>query len=338
MDDTFNSLHQLLQETLNELAIALMVDGAETLTPETLDELAAMADRHDTLRSFADTARSLRSEYDPAKDGWSAAAIHSLQQTLECIAAPSTAGVTVEVSEPGGQDSLEDDPEMLSGFIAEAEEHLTAIEEYVLALEKDPEQMEPVHSVFRGFHTLKGLAGFLGLNRIQSVAHEVETLLDHARNGRLTLTCSHIDVVLESAEYLRGEVAAVQAKVKGRNIDSIDPAGLLDRVRRLLSNANEETNPAAQPIAADPAPAGSVAREGEAFSAAVRQAAGGAFSGSKSAAPASSVRIDTAKLDLLMDVVGEMVIAQSVLAHNPHVMGNRDARLAGGSMQAAGSP
>jgi two-component system chemotaxis sensor kinase CheA len=77
------------------------------------------------------------------------------------------------------------DPELLNDFIVEARDHLTTIETKVLALELDPDEIEAVHAIFRGFHTIKGLAGFLDLPSIQAVAHEVETLLDQVRTGQL---------------------------------------------------------------------------------------------------------------------------------------------------------
>ena len=63
-----------------------------------------------------------------------------------------------------------------------------AIEAQVLTIERDPRDAEALNSVFRGFHTIKGLAGFLELWEVQKLAHEVETVLDRARNSQLTIT------------------------------------------------------------------------------------------------------------------------------------------------------
>lgn len=324
MDGTQNSLTQLLQDTLNELAIALMVDGMDAVTPETLDELASMADRHDALTPFAEKARALRAEFDSSNSACPATAVQVLQQLLEPDLGTPPGALRAPAQSPE-QVAADEDLEMLSGFISEAEEHLSAIEENILSLEKNPEQLEPVHSVFRGFHTLKGVAGFLGLDRIQAVAHDVETLLDHARNGRLTLSSPHVDAILESAEYLRREVAIVQARLDRQPAPpATNPAALLDRIRRFIPNLTTQqvadsapvpvTNPVTHLQTEPPAPP-------QPAELALRQPKHGAAS--------SSVRIDTSKLDFLMDVVGEMVIAQSMLAHNPYIIGNHDARLAG---------
>ena len=84
--------------------------------------------------------------------------------------------------------ALASDPELLGDFILESREYLSAIEMQLLTLEQDPANAEAIHSIFRGFHTIKGLAGFQELAAIQAVAHEVETVLDLARNAQLSVT------------------------------------------------------------------------------------------------------------------------------------------------------
>jgi two-component system chemotaxis sensor kinase CheA len=79
------------------------------------------------------------------------------------------------------------DPELLADFLVEAREHLSNIEQQCLAIEQDPQHAEAIHALFRSFHTIKGLAGFLELGGILDAAHEVETVLDLARNGDLLI-------------------------------------------------------------------------------------------------------------------------------------------------------
>jgi len=71
--------------------------------------------------------------------------------------------------------SLAQDPELLSDFIVESREHLASIETRLLTLERNPRDSEALNAVFRGFHSIKGLAGFLELWEVQALAHEVET-------------------------------------------------------------------------------------------------------------------------------------------------------------------
>src|SRR6266446_3555602 len=99
--------------------------------------------------------------------------------------------------------AIAQDPELIGDFINEATEHLATIEAEALALERDPASADSLHAAFRGIHTIKGLAGFLELSDIREVTHEVETLLDRARNGELAVTPEMIDVVLETADLCR---------------------------------------------------------------------------------------------------------------------------------------
>src|SRR5690348_13448936 len=91
-----------------------------------------------------------------------------------------------DTAEPAS--SLAADPELMGEFIVEAREHLAGIEIQALVLEQNPDNADAIHTMFRAFHTMKGLAGFLDLGAIQAVSHEVETILDMARNAQLRIT------------------------------------------------------------------------------------------------------------------------------------------------------
>src|ERR1700689_3020769 len=102
-----------------------------------------------------------------------------------------TAGVDTGVATLENDASLNPlaaDPELLGDFIQESREHLTSIELQLLTLDQEPANAEAIHAIFRGFHTIKGMAGFLDLDGVRDLAHEVETVLDLARNGKLAIT------------------------------------------------------------------------------------------------------------------------------------------------------
>jgi len=110
----------------------------------------------------------------------------------------------VERSEPAAPpiNQLSQDPELVQEFLMEAREHLSRIEALMIEIESGASGAESVHGVFRSFHTIKGLAGFLDYEVIQSVAHEVETLLDKARTGALVLTPARVEAVLRAGDYI----------------------------------------------------------------------------------------------------------------------------------------
>lgn len=132
--------------------------------------------------------------------------------------------------------SLAQDPALLSEFVMESREHLAGLETELLVLERDSSNSEALHSIFRSFHTIKGLAGFLELWEVQKTAHEVETVLDQARNLKFHLSPDAIDVILESADYLKGWLAHLESVLNGRpsRAPESDPK-LLERVAGIPS-------------------------------------------------------------------------------------------------------
>ena len=252
-----------------------------------------------------------------------------LQQAIRGgVSAPSS--VPAQPPPPVSMNPLAQDPELLGDFIMESREHLATIESQLLTLEHNPTDPEAVHAAFRGFHTIKGLAGFLDLTTIREVAHEVETILDLARNGDLAITPAVIDVVLQSGDFLRESVARVEEALSTGGASSFrDPSALLITVRAL---AARETAVAA----VSPPPATVPASPTVAASEAVETQQPAEPSVARERAPKQTgghdnlkVRVDAAKLDYLMDMVGEMVIAQSMIRHHPSLTALKDARVNG---------
>ena len=113
----------------------------------------------------------------------------------------------------------------------EAREHLSSIEGLMVEIDNGGAAEESVHGVFRSFHTIKGLAGFLDFAVIQEVAHEVETLLDRVRTSELTLNPARVDAVLHAGDYISSWLSYVQNPASGA-----PPAhqALVDEVRRAM--------------------------------------------------------------------------------------------------------
>jgi len=214
---------------------------------------------------------------------------------------------------PMGLNDLAADPELMNDFVLEAREHLTALELHLLALDQDPNNLEALHAIFRGFHTIKGLAGFLGLSKIQEVAHEVETVLDLARNGEIQILPAQIDVILATKDYLNrclNDLALVQTT--GAMPLAPDNAELLRSVRGLGTAADPVTQALSTLSAVQEAKEAETPKDAD--------AGGGGES--------RSVKVDTHKLDFLVDMVGEMIIAQSLVMHDPDLALAGQGRLA----------
>jgi len=95
------------------------------------------------------------------------------------------------------------DLEIIQDFITESNEHLSKIELDCLGLENDPSNMELLNNLFRSFHTIKGMAGFIEENTILEISHSTETLLDFFRRGGKNVSPSIIDLILMSADIIK---------------------------------------------------------------------------------------------------------------------------------------
>jgi len=103
------------------------------------------------------------------------------------------------------------DVEVLSSFLTEAREHLDEIEPRVLSLEAQFDA-QTVNEIFRSVHTIKGVSGFLNLDQIKSLSHEVEFLLDGLRSGSITTSSALVDLLLQGCDVLQKMVQDVASK------------------------------------------------------------------------------------------------------------------------------
>jgi two-component system chemotaxis sensor kinase CheA len=122
-------------------------------------------------------------------------------------------------------------------FLAEAAEHLDALNEALLLLEKDPLDEETINKIFRSFHTLKGNAGLMGYQAFSELAHALEDLLSTIRNGKLTATRPIIDVMLEGVDTLEQGLASI----KEGEPERINASHLLEELREKTTKKEEQT-------------------------------------------------------------------------------------------------
>ena len=258
--------------------------------------------------------------------------------------------------------NLEENRELLSEFRSEAIDHLSQIEAALLILDEKPGDKDALDSLFRSFHTIKGVSGFLHLRSMHVLTHEVESLLDLARNGELRLNPTIVTAILQSRDAVQAMMQQITlALEKGILPNEVIPVShLISQVKALVAGAGAKSpaataaeKPAAPAPQSAPAPvwATSSPFEQEAafaspasptppveapaapaamppleqakaavasVAAAIGQpkvpaAAPAAKAGTGAATVASTVRVNTEKLDILMDVVGELVIVQSQL-------------------------
>lgn len=241
--------------------------------------------------------------------------------------------------------NLEENRELLTEFHAEAIDHLQQIEAALLVLDEQPGDPEALNSIFRSFHTIKGVSGFLHLTPMHTLTHEVESLLDLARNRKLRLTSPIVTEILKSRDAVQAMVVQITTALESGTLPSqvIPVSHLMRAVKRLAvpdaeraetsatttiesapAHARESQEPAmhfdettspaetAPPVAPEPEAQAQKIPEIKAVAAAATQGKTGS---------SSTVRVNTDKLDSLMDVVGELVIVQSQLSESARMLG-----------------
>jgi two-component system chemotaxis sensor kinase CheA len=226
--------------------------------------------------------------------------------------------------------NLADDADLLREFHGEAQELLQNIEQGVLVLEEKPADADTINSIFRAFHTLKGGAGLLHLDALRELAHDLESLLDAARRSELSITSEIIDLILDGGDTLKHFTREIGDQLQG--VKPGEPIVVPTRQLRQRVRATLPGGPKPTPIPAPPQPAlptpqepGLATSENSARPAAAPSATGAsaqtprADSSAKTESAAGFVKLDTRKLDSLVDLVGELVIAQSMVVQDPEV-------------------
>jgi chemosensory pili system protein ChpA (sensor histidine kinase/response regulator) len=182
--------------------------------------------------------------------------------------------------------------EVLEFFIPEAEEHLQAVTECLLALEANANP-EEINRLFRSMHTVKGSAAQVGLHRLSAVAHRVEDLIGQLRDGALQPSPEIVDMCLEAVDVLK-KFLHRQWSSNAEMAAAVDP--LLARIAELVPEESAD----AVASAPDASGALTAARESLPNAPAARPA--------QALPQAKSVRISLDRLDRMMNAVGELVI------------------------------
>lgn len=205
----------------------------------------------------------------------------------ESVAEPPSPAVAATASgDPDSvwQPNLAED--MLAAFLDECGERTDSLSERLLRLEQNADDRELVNEIFRDLHTLKGSSAFAGLTKMNRVAHKAEDLIGALREGRRQVDKPLVDLLLEALDALRAIVARARANAP---ID-VDVSDLTAR----LANPSLAKSPAISlPFTAAPAPT---------------------TAGAASATGASTLRIEFEKVDHLLNLVGEVVLARSRLS------------------------
>jgi two-component system chemotaxis sensor kinase CheA len=268
-----------------------------------------------------------------------AAAVKEVAPAAPVQETPQAAGEEPAVSADAENEPIEklanvQDEGLLRDFIAEGLEYIDEIEVNILNLEQSPEDKDYINAIFRPFHSIKGVASFLNLEKIRTLAHSLENLLDKARNGNIMVTPPLIDVILDGADALKTMIGQLRDQLESRpvtpmKLDLVDLGGRIEKIDKgleveskvkklgeilvdegAISQAELEKTlhePGKEPTKK----LGEVLiEEGKVTPKQVSQAL---RKQTEQVTDMSTIRVDIRKLDDMIDMVGELVITQSMV-------------------------
>jgi two-component system, chemotaxis family, sensor kinase CheA len=213
--------------------------------------------------------------------------------------------------------------DVLSEFLTECFEGLAALDAELLGLERRPDDPDRIASIFRIVHTIKGTCGFLGLPRLERVAHAAENVLGGLREGRIEATPAVVSAILASLDRIRlilDGLAANQAEPAGEDGE------LLSLLERAAAPDPGRANGTADPLPAvvaqadgAPAPAGAAGEPAPDDVTAPRAAAAAegpgvpGDNGTAESVSAQTLRVRLDLLEQLMTLAGELVLTRNQL-------------------------
>ena len=143
-----------------------------------------------------------------------------------------------------------DDPSFYEDFLVEAGEHFELIEQNFLTLEGAPGDLEILNAIFRSVHTIKGASGFLGLAKVQALAHIGENVLDDLRKGRMSVSPTVMELLFETEDVLKILVndVGIGLRKQGAQVDP-DTSDLISRLEALKGGGKAGPATSAAPAA-----------------------------------------------------------------------------------------
>jgi two-component system chemotaxis sensor kinase CheA len=219
----------------------------------------------------------------------------------------------------------QDDVPLVLDFIAESCEHIESAEAGLLELETKPGDKEVLNLIFRAFHTIKGMAGFLNLVEIGSLAHLTENLLDMARKGELLLVGARSDILFESIDLMKKMIDTLKVAIETQSGVPIQEnlpillkkleaaasgnAAESPQPNNSQSDLHETAEPKSSPVPAEPKTDGVSQEDGPRND--VESPKG---TDHKISAADEKIKVSTTRLDDLVNMAGELVIAQLMVA------------------------
>jgi two-component system chemotaxis sensor kinase CheA len=251
------------------------------------------------------------------------------------------------------------DDELFMDFVNEAKEYVSTLENLMLDVEQTPGDLNLINEIFRPFHTLKGVSGFMGLNKINHISHEAENILDKARNGKMDITPDHCVLIFKTIDIIKRIINGLNVTNKKENCSREEEQYIVNLLRAANEPGwvyNEDHGgampapaptpiPTPAPVAVTPAevatptpaptsteppqienPFVEIAKDlkaqasGQAPATPVAQPPADTAEAKAKTPIEDSIRVKIDKLDFLIDMVGELVITYNLFHQDRNIL------------------
>ncbi|MCG8373089.1 MAG: chemotaxis protein CheA, partial [Balneolales bacterium] len=217
--------------------------------------------------------------------------------------------------------------DMVGEFITECTELIEAAESALLDLEDSPDDIELVNTIFRAFHTIKGTSAFMGLQPITEFTHWVETVLSKVRDGNLPFDQACADINFESIDIIKNLLKVVEVSKGGDPLHT--PEKFHKMMRVLVDVSDNDVKPAdamaktfgengitPTPVSNSETPSAETSSNNPTPRVELAKVMEESTTNTVTKTEDASVRVSVNRLDRLIDMVGELVIAHSVVAQD----------------------
>jgi len=216
--------------------------------------------------------------------------------------------------------SEEFDADLYNEFIVESTECCNVAEAAILDWEKDPNNQELLHTIFRSFHTIKGTSSFIHLGCVKEIAHQAESILVRVRDGQDSFTSEHANIALKSLDMIKSILEKMKSSGPGKKIElPSDYENLLVLLTNFLSNIKQSkvTNPSSHPENVQALKDSIEKKETENIVNKSLPLSSAEWT------TESTVRVKIDRLDKLLDTVGELVIAHTMVAQDELIVNSK---------------
>ncbi len=295
-----------IRKILNEFGDTIAVTGTEEQPPKGFN--LGLSLLYNSKKSFEEISNILTGENFKIKEiTESPEETEEIDKPMEKEAEESFEEETEDKISQESTDEIDEEKlKLTKSYIDESLEELVNITQNIISLEAESDNKELIDEIFRTFHSLKGTGGTFGLIQISKVAHELETVMELIREGKMRFSSSIVDILLEGIDSL----STIFLDAQKNKLSEDKKIPIIEKIREFLSRSKEESNVDSDEMEVSVETKDiSEKQEKQILSTAAKR-------------ESETIRVNLKKLDHLVNVFEELILYKNVEEYNVKSMEN----------------